>query len=92
MIDYLIIAEKPSAGKKIASALGGMAGNFDGHSYKILCSQGHIIEFKEPHEMVPVNQIEKFKSWSLENLPWDSSQMNWGRRLNKANKNAWFNY
>lgn len=88
MIDYLIIAEKPSAGKKIASALGGMAGNFDGHSYKILCSQGHIIEFKEPHEMVPVNQIEKFKSWSLENLPWDSSQMNWGRRLNKANKNA----
>ena len=50
----LIVAEKPSAARNMAAALGGMAGVFEGAPYEIVALRGHLYEFAPPHD--PSNQ------------------------------------
>lgn len=56
MIDYMILAEKSSAAKKLAQALGGNAGTFDGHSYEIVHARGHLLTLDEPENLVASNK------------------------------------
>lgn len=78
---YLLLAEKPSAAKNFATALGGMSGTYDGKPYKITALFGHMLEFGEPHEMVDhKDDQERFKSWSSEYIPWDLSKLSWEKR------------
>lgn len=77
---YLLLAEKPSAAKLFATALGGMSGTFEGQPYKIVALLGHMLEFVEPHEMVDATEADRFKSWRPESMPWDTSLMNWQKR------------
>ena len=48
----LLIAEKPSAARKFAAALGGMQGSFDGQPYRIVALRGHLMELARPEEQV----------------------------------------
>lgn len=77
MNDYLILAEKPSAAKKIATAFGGKKGMYGGHTYEIVSSHGHLMTLKEPDQMVPQDKSDKYKSWNLTDLPWNSSDFKW---------------
>lgn len=83
---YLLLAEKPSAAKNMAKALGGMSGTFEGQPYKIQTLYGHMLEFVEPHEMVGEDKtlIEQFKSWQPGTMPWDISQLNWKKEPQKS--------
>lgn len=83
---YLLIAEKPSAAKNFAKALGGMTGSFNGQSYKVQALFGHMLEFVEPHEMVGDDNQKKndFKSWEPGTMPWDVTQLSWKRQAQKT--------
>lgn len=81
---YLLLAEKPSAAKNFAKALGGMNGTFDGQAYQVQALFGHMLEFVEPHEMVGEREKNDFKSWEPGTMPWDVSQLNWKKQAQKS--------
>jgi DNA topoisomerase-3 len=64
----LIITEKPSVARDIASALGGFkpAGDeyLENDEFVVSWAVGHLLEFLPPEEIDP-----KFKRWVLEDLP-----------------------
>lgn len=74
-----IVAEKPSAARNIAAALGGMTGTYQGQPYLITALRGHLYEFKDPSKMVPKAEEEKYKQWELTDLPWSHSVFSWER-------------
>lgn len=85
MTDYLILAEKPSAAKKFATALGGTTGSYGGKSYKIVASHGHLMTLKEPTEMLKdASLAKKYKSWDVSDLPWDMQDFTWQKTYIKS--------
>ncbi|HEY3366192.1 MAG TPA: DNA topoisomerase 3 [Symbiobacteriaceae bacterium] len=63
----LIIAEKPSAARAIAEALGGFArkeGYLESSEYNLSWAIGHLVELMGPEEYDP-----RWKRWTLESLP-----------------------
>lgn len=84
-----IICEKPSAAKNYATALGGMSGTFNGKQYKIVNSVGHIFQLLNPEEQVSPENVEKYKSWKLEYLPWSYPDIKWIKKLNSEFKDAY---
>lgn len=63
----LIIAEKPSAARAIAEALGGFSrreGYMESSEYYLSWAIGHLVELMAPEEYDP-----RWKRWSLETLP-----------------------
>lgn len=64
----LIITEKPSVARDIASALGGFEASgddyFESQDYVVTWAVGHLLEFVAPEEIDP-----KYKRWVLEDLP-----------------------
>ncbi len=63
----LIIAEKPSAARAIADALGGFSareGYLESSEYLLSWAIGHLVELQAPEEYDP-----KWKRWSLQSLP-----------------------
>ena len=50
-----ILAEKTSAARNFAKALGGMQGNYNGEDYIIVAARGHLYGFiNDPAKQVPV--------------------------------------
>ncbi len=63
----LIVAEKPAAGQDIARVVGAGEkhnGYMEGEHYVVTWAVGHLIGLKQPQE-----HDEKYKKWSLANLP-----------------------
>lgn len=63
----LIVAEKPAAGADIAKVVGADEkhnGYMEGDRYVVTWAVGHLIGLKQPQE-----HDEKYRRWSLENLP-----------------------
>ncbi|RHW55066.1 DNA topoisomerase [Lactobacillus bombicola] len=89
---YLILAEKPSAARHFAEALGGFSGFFNmipnntgTDSYDIVAAHGHLLELKEPHEMVAPEKVAKYKDWTnLGNFPWNPNDFTWEKRPKKG--------
>lgn len=81
---YLLLAEKPSAAKNFAKALGGMSGTYNGQAYQVQALYGHMLEFVEPHEMVGERESKDFQSWEPGTMPWDVSQLNWKKQPQKS--------
>ena len=84
-----ILAEKSSAARSFANALGGMRGSFEGEPYVITASAGHLYEFFEPHEMVPDDKGDQYKYWNIKNLPWDERDFHWKKRIKKDTKSGY---
>lgn len=79
----IIVAEKPSAARNMASALGGTKGSYKGTGYEIAHLRGHLYEFAPPHEMVDPSLAEKYKTGDLGSLPWDPDELTWKREPQK---------
>lgn len=77
----LILAEKPSAARNFAKALGGKTGNYAGTEYKITNLRGHVIGLLPPDKQVPTEKVEFYKSWDLENLPWNLNDFTWKKGI-----------
>lgn len=78
-----VLCEKPSAARNFAKALGGMKGTYNGESYMIVNSRGHLYEFSDPENQVPKALADQYKSWDLKYLPWDLNQIAWKREPRK---------
>lgn len=77
----LILAEKPSAARNFAKALGGKTGNYAGTEYKITNLRGHVMGLLPPDKQVPTEKVEFYKSWDLENLPWNLNDFTWKKGI-----------
>lgn len=63
----LLIAEKPSVARDIASVLGGVKrqnGYLETNSYTVTWAVGHLVTLADAHDY-----DEKYKKWNLEDLP-----------------------
>ncbi len=78
-----ILTEKPSAARNFAKALGGMSGTYQGTSYVIVNSAGHLFEYDSPDKQVISGLVEHYKKWSLQNLPWNETDFAWKRSRKK---------
>lgn len=78
-----ILTEKPSAAKNFAAALGGKSGTYNGEQYVVTNALGHLLEYKQPADMVPADLHEAYKSWEVSRLPWDETKFSWEREPRK---------
>ena len=76
-----ILAEKPSAARNFAKALGGMSGTYNGEKYVITASHGHLYEFADPCDNVCGALSNQYKSWDIANLPWNERDFIWKKML-----------
>jgi len=68
----VVLAEKPSVARDIASFLGAKSrhdGYYEGNGYQVTWAFGHLVTLKEPAEYDPA-----LKKWSLETLPFIPKQ------------------
>ncbi|QXV57532.1 type IA DNA topoisomerase [Amycolatopsis sp. TNS106] len=74
-----ILAEKPSAARHLAAALGGVSGSYRSEQFIITHARGHLYEFADPHTMVSSSPslTEKYKQWDLAHLPWNPKDLDW---------------
>ncbi|MDF7682336.1 DNA topoisomerase [Lactobacillus sp. ESL0679] len=78
----LLLTEKTSAAKNFAKALGGLSGSFNHDSYQIVHAHGHLLQFKEPHEMVAQDKAAKYSDWhDLSNYPWNLLDFTWEKEV-----------
>ena len=78
-----ILAEKPSAARNFAKALGGQSGTCNGESYVIAFARGHLFELKQPVDQVDPSKRAKYASWALSELPWDVNDFAFEREKKK---------
>lgn len=80
-----ILAEKPSAARNFAAALGGSVsgGTYNGEQFIIVAARGHLYEFKDPSKMVPSSLSQQYKDWNIGNLPWNEKDFQWQRQPKK---------
>lgn len=74
-----ILCEKPSAARNFAKALGGMKGSYHNESYVITNARGHLYELADPTGQVDLSKVLRYKSWAVENLPWNEKDFQWVR-------------
>lgn len=82
-----ILCEKKSAADNYATALGGYSGMFEGQQYVICHAAGHIYEFVEPADMVDKGLTDKYYKWSLDNMPWKHSDLQFKRKVSSGKAN-----
>lgn len=80
---HLIIAEKPSAKRNFAKALGGNSGSYDGVQYRICALRGHLLGLQPPEKQVPAAQSDDMKEWVLNRLPWQLETFAWKKGIRK---------
>lgn len=72
----LVLAEKPSAARNFAKALGGNTGTYSGVNYRISSLVGRTMTIsKDFRNQVSDDLVDKYQSWNLEYLPWDATQI-----------------
>ncbi|MFJ1733301.1 DNA topoisomerase [Streptomyces sp. NPDC088254] len=79
----IVVAEKPSAARNMASALGGTKGSYKGTAYEVASLRGHLYEFVQPHAMVDSSLADAYQKWDLGNLPWNPQDLSWKREPQK---------
>jgi DNA topoisomerase-3 len=79
----VVVAEKPSAARNMASALGGTRGSYKGTAYEVASLRGHLYEFAQPHAMVDSSLADAYQNWDLGNLPWNPDDLTWKREPQK---------
>lgn len=82
-----ILAEKPSAARNFATALGGVRGTYNGERYVIVNAAGHLYEFLKPEKQVNASLLQKYTKWSLDGLPWDEHDFAW-KKTTKPNSSG----
>lgn len=80
----VLLTEKPSAGRNFAKALGGKSGTYNGEEYKIVSARGHLLAYStDMTSQVSEDRSEKYKKWTLENLPWKYRELKWKKTVLK---------
>lgn len=81
----VILTEKPSAARNFAKALGGSSGTYNGDKYLIVSARGHLLAYStDLTKQVPEELADKYKKWSMENLPWEYKDFKWIKAVLKG--------
>lgn len=72
-----ILAEKPSAMRNMAKALGGTSGTYNGEQFVLVAARGHLYEFEPPEKQVDSSLEAKYHTWDIRQLPWDEKDFKW---------------
>ncbi len=80
----VIVAEKPSAARNFAQALGGMQGAWRGERYRIVALHGHVRTLRPPEDQVGEAERDRIASWELDDLGWDASRFQWRKATPKG--------
>lgn len=75
-MDQLILCEKKSAMDNFATAMGGTKGTYNGQSFQLVHSEGHLLKLVEPEEQDP-EDAKQLKSWQIDDMPWPIEQFKW---------------
>lgn len=78
-----ILAEKPSAMRNMAKALGGTTGTYNGEQYVLVAARGHLYALDDPEKQVSADLTTKYKSWDISNLPWNEADLKWKYKKGK---------
>lgn len=78
-----ILAEKPSAMRNMAKALGGTQGTYNGEQYMLVAARGHLYGLDDPEKQVPDDLVSKYKSWDISLLPWNEDDFKWKYKKGK---------
>ena len=84
----LIIAEKPSLGRNIVSAIGGMSGKngyYEGNGYIVTWAFGHLFTLADIEDYTPLPEGKKY--WSLDNIPCFPSEFKYILKRNSDKSN-----
>ena len=54
-------------------------GVYKGEEYVIVNLRGHLYKYDEPHKQVNKELENKYKLWTLDNLPWNYTDFKWKR-------------
>lgn len=78
----LIIAEKPSAARNFAKALGGSQGTFEGDDYVIVNLFGHILAHETPEKVAYPNYAATVGRFDhIQNLPWSHTYFDFDKKV-----------
>ena len=78
----LIIAEKPSAARNFAKALGGSQGTFEGDDYVIVNLFGHILAHETPEKVAYPNYAATVGRFDhIQNLPWSYTYFDFDKKV-----------
>lgn len=78
----LIIAEKPSAARNFAKALGGSQGTFEGDEYVIVNLFGHILAHETPEKVAYPNYAATVGRFNhIQNLPWSYTYFDFDKKV-----------
>lgn len=78
----LIIAEKPSAARNFAKALGGSQGTFEGDQYVIVNLFGHILAHETPEKVAYPNHAATVGRFdNIQNLPWSYTYFDFDKKV-----------
>lgn len=78
----LIIAEKPSAARNFAKALGGSQGTFEGDDYVIVNLFGHILAHETPEKVAYPNYAATVGRFNhIQNLPWSYTYFDFDKKV-----------
>ena len=83
----LIIAEKPSLGRNIVSAIGGMHnknGYYEGRGYIVTWAFGHLFSLADVEDYLP--NADRDARWTMDNLPCFPSEFKFFLRKNADKK------
>lgn len=83
-----ILAEKPSALRNMAKALGDVQGTYNGEQYLIVAARGHLYALDDPENQVDKPLADRYKSWDISNLPWSEKDFHWKYRPAKDSKDT----
>ena len=82
-----ILAEKPSAKRNMIAALCGggssASGVYNGEKFVITAARGHLYTMDDPDKQVSAALAPKYKSWELDNLPWNETDFKWSYHPSK---------
>lgn len=88
MTDLYILCEKSSAYQNFVKALGGARGTFQGQTYRLDHSHGHLLTLCEPEKQVEdAREAAMLKSWSdMNTMPWNLAHFKWIKTYIKGDR------
>lgn len=86
MADLYILCEKSSAFNNFKKALGGATGTFNGETFKLGHSHGHLMTLVDPDQQVKdEKRIAELGSWTdMSVMPWDYRDFSWKKTYIKS--------
>lgn len=91
-VKLLILCEKNSARQTFEKALNGRSGVHSivtpNDEYYLTNASGHLLELADPEDQVSEDKKDYYKTWDLQNIPWDYTDFTWKKIPIRSNNRS----